>query len=152
MAGLSRKAGIALLAVAFVALGSAVCGCASIGAESIVGVWHTQLTGYNTVAAGITQYDQNVEFADDGTVRMVNTLPGEVNDVSGRYEVTKIDGKPAIKIIWDVPVDRPTLLYFKLQNGNLLTSPAPDSLDVSRELNVGNQDPVVYVPIKKLSN
>ena len=104
------------------------------------------------MAAGITEYDQTVEFTDAGTVRMYNTLPGDVNDVSGKYELTKIDGKRVIKITWDIPVDKPTQLFYEFQGEKLLTARAPGSLDMSEELNVGNQEPVVYQRMERLSN
>jgi len=117
--------------------------------KDIVGAWRTQLTGYNTIASGVTRYDQTLDFSDAGTVVMDNTLPGDVNHVTGRYELTKIDGSPAVKITWDIPVDKPSLLYYRFQGENLLTSRAPGSLNVSQELNIGNQDPVVYIRLPK---
>jgi len=122
-------------------------GCAAAPAKKITGTWRTQLTGYNTVAAGITRYDQTVTFTEAGIVVMDNTLPGDVNHVTGRYELTKLDGHPLIKIKWDAAVDKPSELYYQFQGANLLTSRAPGSLDVSRQLNVGNQEPIVYIPL-----
>jgi hypothetical protein len=112
--------------------------------KKIVGTWHTRLTGYNTVAASVTQYDQTVEFTDAGKVTMYNTLPGGLNLVSGTYELTKTDGHPLIRITWDAPTDKPSELYYSFQGPKLLTSRAPGGLDLSKQLNVGNQDPVVY--------
>jgi len=143
---------LTLLSILLAVAVGATTGCTVSAEKKLIGVWHTQLTGYNTVAAGVTEYDQNVEFTDSGTVRMYNTLPGDVNDVSGKYELTKIDGEQVIKITWDIPVDKPTELYYQFQGDKLLTSRAPGSLDMSQELNVGNQDPVVYVRIERLSN
>jgi hypothetical protein len=125
-------------------LGAVSAGCTAAAEKDVVGTWRTRLTGYNTVAAGITQYDQTVKFTPDGLVEMYNTLPGDLNLVKGRYELTKLDGHPIIKITWDAPVDKPSELYYKFQGENLLTSRAPGSLDASKQLNVGNQDPVVY--------
>jgi hypothetical protein len=120
-------------------------GCGKKAEQDLVGTWRTQLTGYNNVAAGVTQYNQTVTFAENGTTVMDNTLPGDVNHVTGRYEVTKLDGKAAITITWDVPVDKPSVLYYGFQGDKLLISRAPESLDLSKQLNVGNQEPVVYV-------
>ena len=141
--GASRLSISAMLS-ALLLVGAATAGCTVAAEKDVVGTWRTQLTGYNTVAAGITQYDQTVKFTADGVVEMYNTLPGDVNSVSGRYELTTLDSHPIIKITWDAPVDKPTELYYKFQGENLLTSRAPGSLDVSQQLNVGNEDPVVY--------
>jgi hypothetical protein len=120
-------------------------GCAKKAEQDLVGTWRTKLTGYNNVAAGITQYDQTVTFSADGTMVMDNTLPGDVNHVTGRYEITKLDGKAAVTITWDVPVDKPSVLYYGFQGDKLLMSRAPESLDLSTQLNVGNQEPIVYL-------
>ena len=138
---------VGLISIVVVALVAG--GCASAPRNEVLGTWHTQLTGYNTVAAGVTRYDQTVTFSDAGTVVMDNTLPGEVNHVTGRYELTKLDGHPIIKITWDALVDQPSELYYRFQGAKLLTSRAPGSLDVSQELNVGNQEPIVYVKVPK---
>jgi hypothetical protein len=139
-----------MLAALLVVVTLAACGgCTAKASKDVVGIWHTRLTGYNTVAAGITQYDQTVEFTDAGKVTMYNTLPGNLNVVSGAYELTKSDGHPLIKITWDAPTDKPSELYYSFQGDKLLTSRAPTSLDLSKELNVGNQDPVVYERIQK---
>jgi hypothetical protein len=135
--------GVALVALVVVAATTA--GCTARSEQNLVGTWRTRLTGYNTVAAGITEYDQTVAFTETGTVTIDNTLPGDVNQATGRYEVTKIEGHPVIKIVWDLPVDKPTELYYDFQGDKLPTSRAPESLDLSKQLNVGNQDPVVYV-------
>ncbi len=133
----------ATLAMLFV-LGGLNGGCTAKSEKDIVGTWRTKLTGYNTVAAGVTQYDQTVKFTEDGIIEMYNTLPGNLNFVTGRYELTKLDGHPLIRITWAGGVDKPSQLYYTFQGDKLLTSRAPGSLDLSRELNVGNQDPVVY--------
>jgi hypothetical protein len=144
-----RRLRVATTIVAMLIVVSAGAGCTAKAQKSIIGTWRTRLTGYNTVAAGITQYDQTVVFTDAGVVTMDNTLPGDVNHVTGRYELTKTDGHPVIKITWDIPVDKPSELYYSFQGDKLLTSRAPGSLDMSKQLNVGNQDPVVYVRLEK---
>jgi len=137
------------LVLALLLLVAIIPGCKTKAKDDLVGTWRTKLTGYNTVAAGITQYDQTVEFTDAGTVTMDNTLPGDVNHVTGRYELSMTDGHALIKITWDIPVDKPSELYYSFQDGKLLTSRAPGSLDLSKQLNVGNQDPVVYLRLQK---
>ena len=143
----SRGGIIIVLALTLVsALGPV--GCVAKSEQELVGTWRTRLVGYNSVAAGVTEYDQTVTYGDNGTVVMDNTLPGAVNHVTGRYEVTKVDGKPAVSIKWDVPVDQPSVLYFKFQDDKLVMSRAPESLDLSEQLNRANQDPVVYLRAK----
>jgi hypothetical protein len=142
-----RRRLIVTAVVTLLVAASATGGCAAKSEKDLVGTWRTQLTGYNTVAAGITRYDQTVTFTDTALVTMDNTLPGDLNHVTGRYELTKIDGHPVIKITWDAAVDKPSELYYRFQGEKLLTSRAPGSLDLSRELNVGNQDPIVYVQV-----
>ena len=139
-----RQTVLAVLLASLLILGGFTGGCTAKSEKDIIGTWRTKLTGYNTVAAGITQYDQTVKFTKDGIVEMYNTLPGDLNLVTGRYELTKLDGHPLIKITWAGGVDKPSQLYYRFQGDKLLTSRAPGSLDLSRELNVGNQDPVVY--------
>jgi hypothetical protein len=139
-----RQITVAAVLATLLTLAGLTGGCTAKSEKNIVGNWRTQLTGYNTVAAGITQYDQTVKFNQDGTVEMYNTLPGDLNFATGRYELTKRDGHPLIQITWAGGVDKPSQLYYKFQGDKLLTSRAPGSLDLSRELNVGNQDPVVY--------
>jgi hypothetical protein len=140
----TRHIAVAALLTTLLMLAGMSGGCAAKSGKNIVGTWRTKLTGYNTVAAGITQYDQTVKFTEDGIVEIYNTLPGDLNFVTGRYELTKLDGHPLIQITWAGGVDKPSQLYYKFQGDKLLTSRAPGSLDLSRELNVGNQDPVVY--------
>jgi hypothetical protein len=130
-------------------VGYATTACGTKARKDLVGTWRTQLTGYNSVAAGMTQYDQTVTFTDAGIITMDTTLPGELNHVTGRYTLSVLDGKPAITITWDGGVEKPSKLYYGFQGEKLLTSQAPGSLDASEELNVGNQDPVVYIPLPK---
>jgi hypothetical protein len=139
-----RRISVAVVLTALLAMGGLSGGCTAKSEKDLIGTWRTKLTGYNTVAAGVTQYDQTVKFTEDGIVEMYNTLPGDLNFATGRYELTKLDGHPLIRITWAGGVDKPSQLYYTFQGDKLLTSRAPGSLDLSQELNVGNQDPVVY--------
>jgi hypothetical protein len=127
---------------------AALSGCKAATEKDLTGTWRTQLTGYNQVAAAMTQYDQRLTFNGDGTVVMDNTLPGDVNHVTGKYVLESENGKPVVKITWDQPVDKPSLFYYSFQGGKLLLARAPGSLDVSQELNIGNQEPVVYLKVE----
>jgi hypothetical protein len=139
-----RQIAVVVVLAQLLILGGLSGGCTAKSEKDIVGTWRTKLTGYNTVAAGITQYDQTVKFTEDGVIEIYNTLPGDLNFVTGRYDLTQDDGHPIIKITWAGGVDKPSQLYYTFQGDKLLTSRAPGSLDLSQQLNVGNQDPVVY--------
>jgi hypothetical protein len=123
----------------------AVGGCAANLESQLIGSWETRLVGYNTTAQGVTNYNQTVSFAENGTVTVDTTLPGAVNHVTGTYEVVGGGSKPTLNIKWDMPVDQPTTLYFTIEDGKLLTSPSPGGLAKPQNLNVANADPVVYV-------
>ena len=69
----SRWLRVTVTLVALLAGTAAGVGCTAKSQENLVGTWRTQLTGYSTVAAGITQYDQTVTFTDAGSVTMDNT-------------------------------------------------------------------------------
>ncbi len=123
----------------------AVGGCAANLESQLIGTWETRLVGYNTTAQGVTNYNQTVTFAENGTVTLDTTLPGAVNHVTGSYEVASGGAKPTLSIKWDMPADQPTTLYFNIEDGRLLTSPSPGGLAKPPNLNVANADPVVYV-------
>jgi hypothetical protein len=96
-------------------------GCAANLESQLIGSWETRLVGYNTTAQGVTNYNQTVTFAEDGTVALDTTLPGAVNQVTGAYEVVGGGAQPTLNIKWDMPVDQPTTLYFTIEDGKLLT-------------------------------
>jgi uncharacterized protein YceK len=141
-----RTVGLLAIALTLTLLAS---GCSSlVSKENLVGTWKTRLTGYNTVAAGMTQYDQTVTFTTDKKIVFDTTLPGAVTHLTGTYELSKKDTNPIMIIRWDIPTDKPSELYYKFSNGKLLTTPSPDGLAKPEQLNVGNADPVVYVKVK----
>jgi hypothetical protein len=114
MSNQSRGPRVAVVLVLLLVV-AAIPGCKARAQQDLVGTWRTKLTGYNNVAGGITQYDQTVQFTDAGAVTMDNTLPGDVNHVTGRYELSNADGHALDKITWDVPVDKPSQLYYSFQ-------------------------------------
>jgi hypothetical protein len=58
-------------------------GCAANLESQLIGSWETRLVGYNTTAQGVTNYNQTVTFAENGTITLDTTLPGAVNQVTG---------------------------------------------------------------------
>ena len=93
---------------------------------------------------GITEHHTRRSNSRRRHRRDVQHAAGRLELRTGRYELTKLDGHPLIQITWAGGVDKPSQLYYTFQGDKLLTSRAQVFLDLSQELNVGNQDPVVY--------
>ena len=133
--------------VLLVLLGAAlVAGCASSSDEQrLVGSWRTELTGYNTVAGGVTKYEQKITFGEDGKFAMQATLPAMVDVVRGTWELDKIEGSPIIRITWEGTSTVPSEFKYDLQGDHLFTSRLKGGMPKPEQLNVTEVDPVEYV-------
>lgn len=136
---LAALAGTVLLGAALVA------GCASSDEAKLVGRWTTQLTGYNTVAQGVTKYDQTITFGQDGTFLFQATLPGAVENAKGTWKLEKVSGAPVISISWEESAVAPAQFKYEIRGDHLLTSRVAGGMPKPEQLNVQDVDPVEYV-------
>ena len=101
--------------------------------QRLVGRWVTDLTGYNRVAGSVTKYSQWLTFGEDGKLLLHAELPN-FDDVRGIWELTKSDGKPAIRVTWDGFQGASNVFTYELKGDQLLLSrvsggmPKPEDL------------------------
>ena len=134
-----------LVGICVLGLAVVLSGCSGSSADDLVGTWTTQLVGYNQSASGATKYEQKVTFSEDGRVLLETTLAGGSDGQQGSYEVGKDADGQFVRIAWDASPDTPLELGFSIQGDKLSTTRREGSMPKPPNMNVTEQDPVVYV-------
>jgi hypothetical protein len=129
---------IAMLAALFIGRASAS------DKKQLVGRWTTQLTGYSTSASGATKYEQTVYLKDDGTVVVQFDLGG-MEPVNGTWELDRdTENGKIIRITWADDSTKVNEFKYQLKGNELYLSRVQGGMPKPENLNVTEQDPVVY--------
>jgi hypothetical protein len=146
----TRRAGARLiwLVVAFIVLGAIVAlivGRNAVSDEkSLAGRWTAKLTGYNTSVGAVTAYEQTVILAEGGTVTVQFDLGG-MEPVRGTWELTRgTDEGKVIRISWSGDPTKVNEFKYQLKGNQLYLSRVQGGMPKPENLNVTEQDPVVY--------